>query len=100
MAAVHVEHRGTTALITIDRQHRRNAVDHAALEELVAAHGATDGARVVVLTGAGGHFCAGADLSGVEDPAFSELLRTVLAMLRDDPRPMIAAVDGAALGAG
>ena len=98
--AVHVEHRGTTALLTIDRQHRRNALDHEALEELVVAHGSTEGARAVVLTGAGGHFCAGADLAGVEDPAFSDLLRIVLGAFRDDPRPVIAAVDGAALGAG
>jgi enoyl-CoA hydratase len=53
-----------------------------------------------VLTGAGGHFCAGADLTGVEDHGFTDRLREVLAALRDDPRPLIAAVDGAALGAG
>jgi enoyl-CoA hydratase len=99
-AAVHLEHRGTTALLTIDRQDRRNAVDHAALDDLIEAHRRTAGARVVVLTGAGGHFCAGADLSGVEDPSFTDLLRTALGALRDDPRPVIAAVDGAALGAG
>ena len=55
---------------------------------------------MVVLTGAGGHFCAGADLSGVEDAGFTDRLREVLATLRDDPRPHLAAVDGAALGAG
>lgn len=55
---------------------------------------------MVVLTGAGGHFCAGADLSGVEDGSFTDLLRALLAALRDDPRPLLAAVDGAALGAG
>ena len=55
---------------------------------------------MVVLTGAGGHFCAGADLTGVEDAGFTERLREVLATLRDDPRPHLAAVDGAALGAG
>ena len=60
----------------------------------------TSTARVVVLTGAGGHFCAGADLTGVEDAGFTDLLRQVLAVLRDDPRPHVAAVDGAALGAG
>jgi enoyl-CoA hydratase len=100
MTAVHLEHRGTTALLTIDRQERRNAVDREALQDLLEAHAATEGARAVVLTGAGGHFCAGADLSGVEDSAFSDLLRVVLSALRDDPRPVIAAVDGAALGAG
>lgn len=97
---IHHEDRGPVALLTIDRSERRNALDHEALEQLLEAHAATSAARVVVLTGAGGHFCAGADLSGVEDAGFTDLLRQVLAALRDDPRPLIAAVDGAALGAG
>jgi len=97
---IHVEDRGPVALITIDRPARRNALDHEALEQLLQAHAVTSSARVVVLTGAGGHFCAGADLSGVEDSGFTDLLREVLAALRDDPRPLIAAVDGVALGAG
>ncbi len=88
------------ALLTIDRPDRRNALDHEALEQLLDAHGRSQHARVLVLTGAGGHFCAGADLSGVEDTSFTDLLREVLGALRDDPRPLIAAVDGAALGAG
>jgi enoyl-CoA hydratase len=97
---IHLEDRGLVAVITIDRAERRNALDHEALEQLQEAHAASRSARVVVLTGASGHFCAGADLSGVEDAGFSELLRTVLGALRDDPRPILAACDGAALGAG
>jgi enoyl-CoA hydratase len=97
---IHLDDRGTVALITIDRQDRRNAVDHEALEQLLDAHARSTGAQVLVLTGAGGHFCAGADLSGVEDRAFTDLLRRVLFALRDDPRPVLAACDGAALGAG
>lgn len=97
---IHLDDRGSVALLTIDRPERRNALDHEALEQLLEAHDATRDARVVVLTGADGHFCAGADLSGVEDAGFTDLLRTVLARLRDDDRPHVAAVDGAALGAG
>jgi enoyl-CoA hydratase len=97
---IHLEDRGHVALLTIDRTERRNALDHEALEQLLEAHARAGAARVVVLTGAGGHFCAGADLTGVEDASFTDLLRQVLAALRDDPRPVIAAVDGAALGAG
>lgn len=97
---IHLEDRGSVALVTIDRQERRNAVDHEALEQLLDALARSVRARVVVLTGAGGQFCAGADLSGVEDASFSDLLRDTLAALRDDPRPTVAAVDGAALGAG
>ena len=97
---IHLDDRGLVAVITIDRAERRNALDHEALEQLLEAHAAAQAARVVVLTGAGGHFCAGADLSGVEDASFTDLLRAVLGALRDDPRPVIAACDGAALGAG
>lgn len=97
---IHVEDRGPVALLTIDRVERRNALDHEALEQMLEGHAATSSARAVVLTGAGGHFCAGADLTAVEDAGFTDLLRRVLATLRDDPRPLIAAVDGAALGAG
>jgi enoyl-CoA hydratase len=98
---IHHETRGHVTLLTIDRPDRRNAVDHATLESLGAALDACDDAvRVVVLTGAGGHFCAGADLSGVEDDAFTTLLRSVLDRLRLAPFVTIAAADGAALGAG
>ncbi|HEX4867913.1 MAG TPA: enoyl-CoA hydratase [Acidimicrobiales bacterium] len=97
---IHLEDRGAVALITIDRQDRRNALDHEALDQLLDAHERSAAARVVVVTGAGGHFCAGADLSGVEDPAFTDRLREVLGALRDDPRPLVAAIDGAALGLG
>lgn len=97
---IHLEDRGPVALVTIDRPDRRNALDLAALDELLEVHGRTATARVVVLTGAGGHFCAGADLSGVEDRAFTDRLRELLSAIRDDPRPHLAAVDGAALGLG
>jgi enoyl-CoA hydratase len=97
---IHLEDRGPVALITIDRPERRNALDHEALDQLLEAHQRASTGRVIVLTGAGGHFCAGADLSGVEDTGFTDRLREVLAAIRDDPRPVVAAVDGAALGAG
>lgn len=99
---IHYEQRGTVSLVTIDRQERRNAVNREALSDLEAAIAAaqTDGARVLVLTGAGGHFCAGADLTGLEDESFAATLRVVLDALHDAPFPTIAAVEGAALGAG
>jgi enoyl-CoA hydratase len=107
---IHVEDRGPedyVRLLTIDRQERRNAVNHETLEQLrdavataVDRYREDHRTRVLVLAGAGGHFCAGADLSGVEDTAFVGLLNTVLRALRDAPLPTIAAVEGAALGAG
>jgi len=97
---IHHELRGNVALVTIDRPERRNAVDRDALDGLMAAIEASAGVRSLVLTGAGGHFCAGADLTGVEDASFAAILRRVLDGLRDAPFPTIAAIDGAALGAG
>ena len=98
---LHADDRGAVRLLTIDRPERRNALDHATLEALAAAlDGCGDAVRALVLTGAGGHFCAGADLTGVEDADFTRLLRTVLDGLRLAPFVTIAAADGAALGAG
>jgi enoyl-CoA hydratase len=101
---IHLDQRGLVVLVTIDRPERRNAVDHGALEELIealdGASSTTPATRALVLTGAGGHFCAGADLTGLEDEGFASVLRGVLERLRDAPFPTIAAVDGAALGAG
>jgi enoyl-CoA hydratase len=71
--AVRYERRGAAALITIDRQQRRNAVDGptaAALHEAYLRFEADDDARVLVLTGAGGvAFCAGADLKATDTMA-------------------------------
>jgi enoyl-CoA hydratase len=97
---IRTERRGAVALVTLDRHERRNAIDRQACRDLAKAVADASDARVLVLTGAGGHFCAGADLSQVEDTAFVEALRSALLALRDAPQPVIAAVDGAALGAG
>ena len=93
---------GRVGLLTIDRPDRRNAVDEDACVELEdGLRSFVDGgARVVVLTGAGGHFCAGADLKGVEDAGFRRALRSLLDALVSVPVPVMAAVSGAALGAG
>lgn len=101
--AIHLEQRGHVALITIDRPERRNALDHDALTGLTDAIARAAGdahTRVLVLTGSDGHFCAGADLKGVEDRTFAAAVRSVLVALRDTSFPTIAAVQGNALGAG
>ena len=99
---VHTDRRGAVGLLTIDRPERRNAVDIDTCNALIdglQAH-VESGVRAVVLTGAGGHFCAGADLTGVEGDEFRATLRRWLDLLVTVPMPVIAAVDGAALGAG
>lgn len=99
---IRLEHRDDVAVLIIDRPERRNALDHAALVEFDRAQSeieSTD-ARVLVLTGAQGHFCSGADLNTVEDDEFVALLNRVLSWFRNVPIPTIAAIEGFALGAG
>ncbi len=100
---IHVEQPGDerVRIVTIDRPDRRNAIDAehvSALGEAVTS--SPDGTRALVLQGAGGHFCAGADLKGIEGPEFAVLLRGLLHALRDAPFACIAGIEGAALGAG
>ncbi len=99
---IDVEHLGSITVVTIDRPERRNALDHDALDGLLGALDvALDlGSRVLVVTGAGGHFCAGADLTTVEDEGFVAKLHRLLDGLRTVSIPTLAAIDGAALGAG
>ena len=96
------ERRGDVAVITIDRPDQRNALDKAHCDELaLTARGATaDGARALVLTGSGSAFCAGADFGEVYGLAFRRSLYAALGQIRELPVPVIAAVNGPAIGAG
>jgi enoyl-CoA hydratase len=103
---VRYERHGAAALLTIDRPQRRNAVDGptaVALHEAFLRFEADDGARVLVLTGAGGiAFCAGADLKALE--TFGERLNAPegpMGFTRLTPtKPTIAAISGFALAGG
>jgi enoyl-CoA hydratase len=104
--AVRYERVGAAAVLTIDRPERRNAIDGptaARLADAYAAFEADDGARVLVLTGAGGvSFCAGADLKAIE--TFAPRLRDPggpLGFTRRIPaKPAIAAIEGWCLAGG
>jgi enoyl-CoA hydratase len=101
-APVRLEWRGERiAVVTIDRPARRNAVNHEALVMLAAIQkDVTARARVMVLTGAPPAFCAGADLTGVEDDEFAGALAAALRGFTTMPCLTLAAIDGPALGAG
>ncbi|MDL5154522.1 enoyl-CoA hydratase [Actinomycetospora sp. Odt1-22] len=88
--------------LRIARPDRRNALDtehcrdlHAALDEAVAG-----GARAIVLTGEGTAFCSGADLHTVGDAGFLDALYAMLQRLVAVEVPVVAAVQGPAIGAG
>jgi 2-(1,2-epoxy-1,2-dihydrophenyl)acetyl-CoA isomerase len=103
---------GHTAVITLNRPRQKNAIDLAMRKALPAAIEAArrDGeVRSVVLTGAGGDFCSGADLKSTSVEQGDKVFAgrdTVLdyhrwfAELIDLEKPVIAAVDGIATGAG
>jgi 2-(1,2-epoxy-1,2-dihydrophenyl)acetyl-CoA isomerase len=103
-----VELKNGVKRITFNAPERRNAVDRATSERLleVVQETARDESRVVILTGAGDAFCAGADLSTSKPGGgnVTDFLRrvvnpTILA-LREMPKPVIARVHGHAVGVG
>lgn len=100
------ERQDRVLVVTIDRPDRRNAVDADHLHRLQdacaeAARGVADGdVRSLVLRGTGSAFCAGADLSHVEDAEAAALVRATLDALASLPICTVAAVHGPALGGG
>ena len=106
MEPVTYERRGAVAVVTIDRQERRNAIDGPTAELLAAAYDrfeSEDDARTLVLAGAGGvAFSAGADLKAIE--SFASRLedpRGPLGFSRVIPsKPAIAAISGWCLAGG
>jgi len=98
-----LETRGATALITIDHPRKRNAMTTAmwsawpALMERVVAD---DAVRVVVITGAAGHFCAGADISELDTILDNDRPTTAHEAIARCPKPTIAAVNGSCVGGG
>ena len=106
-----IERRGSIATLTLNRPEARNAIDLEMRRELLVALDeieADEAARVLILTGRGGHFCAGGDVksmkakrsSAAEGRARVEALNRMVLRLVDFPRPTIAMVEGYAVGAG
>ncbi len=107
---VRIEQRGAVAIWTLDRPDRLNAMTRpmlTAIGKLAREAATNDSIRAVVLTGAGDRaFCAGADLKerrGMSDDevrALLDLYRAELRPVDECPKPVIAAINGVALGGG
>lgn len=114
MAVLQIEKHGTTAVLTLNRPEQRNALDlelRAAFAEAVPQVRDDPSVRAVVIAGAGGHFCAGGDIKGLAQTPQGprdifegrERIRKIhrwFDELVDLEKPVIAAVDGSAFGAG
>lgn len=99
------------ATVTIDRPAKRNALSLAMWRQLgktFADLGKRADARVIILSGSGGHFCAGADISEFSKVrntpeagvVYEAAVEGALHAIRDCPKPTIAAVHGFGLGGG
>lgn len=101
---------GALAVLVLNDTARRNAfaspMRHGLLTRLKALTAADDPCRAVVLTGAGGCFCSGGDISEMtQRPPLElrqrdELLLDIFRLIAAGPRPVVAAVEGFAMGAG
>jgi 2-(1,2-epoxy-1,2-dihydrophenyl)acetyl-CoA isomerase len=102
---VMVEIAGGIGTVTLNRPGKLNAFDGpmcGELNEALRMLAASDAVHVIVLTGAGRAFCAGADLSvlGQDGPALVAAGKDLALTIRAAPQPVLAAVNGAAAGGG
>jgi enoyl-CoA hydratase len=104
---IRFEIQGRVGVATIDRPERRNALNAELCEQLRGHLEQSGDLRAIVITGAGTAFCAGADLvtrfareadaaTDTFRPSFEEVLDAIVAC----PAPVIAAINGPAIGAG
>ena len=109
MSALRIERDGATLRVAMARPERRNAFDAALIAELTSAFADVGDARAVVLSGDGPSFSAGADvewmrasvgLSYDENVADALRLRAMLDAIDTCPAPVVARVQGHALGGG
>ncbi|HSO68111.1 MAG TPA: enoyl-CoA hydratase/isomerase family protein [Arachnia sp.] len=103
MATVDLHRQGSIAVITLNNTGKRNAMTDDMWRRIPALMRGLDAdpeVAVVVLTGAGGTFCAGSDIGGLDELHHAEgPINAELALARS-PKPVIAAIEGACFGGG
>jgi enoyl-CoA hydratase/carnithine racemase len=106
---VRVTRDGSVATIWLNRPGKRNAMTYSmwsSLEEAALELGADPSVRVVVLRGAGPHFCAGADITEVlvsraaDERSFSDVVAAAELALAELPKPTMAFISGDCIGGG
>jgi 2-(1,2-epoxy-1,2-dihydrophenyl)acetyl-CoA isomerase len=104
-----VENYGAVRVVTLNRPDKRNAIDipvRLELARVLEAADADSSIRAIVLTGAGPAFCSGGDIASMEpmalEPALKrvQLAQNVIRAIWNTPKPVVAAVEGSAYGAG
>ena len=107
--SIRVSDEGAIRLITLNRPQVKNAINlplRFALAEALERADADPGVRVIVLTGADGAFCSGGDISTMqrqprhETTARAQAAQRIIRALWHTPKPVVAAVEGPAYGAG
>lgn len=102
---VRVERRDDRVVVTLDRPEKRNAIDRATVDALHAVCAELEAdPRILIVTGAGGVFASGADIAELRERRAADALAGINAhaflRIAALPMPVIAAVDGWALGGG
>ena len=104
---LHIEHRGDVAVIRLNRGAKRNALNDRLIQAIRDAfQNLPEGIRAAVLDGSGDHFCAGLDLSELQERDagagmhHSRMWHAALEQVQFGPVPVVAALHGAVVGGG
>jgi enoyl-CoA hydratase/carnithine racemase len=109
VARVIAEREGAVLVLTLDRPARRNALAMPLRVQMIEALRAAQGdkaVRAIVVTGAGGHFCSGGDISGMDVTSAMDgrermrLSHELIRLMVLGSKPVVAAIEGYCVGAG
>lgn len=111
MTAIEITREGPLAIVTLSRPEKRNALampHWQALGAAIRGFASEEGVRAVILTGAGGHFCAGADIGEFDSTrqdaksgeAYTHAVDSSAEAILGLAKPVVAAIEGSCFGGG